>query len=76
MTASGIGLEQDDKVARLWLSRAADQGNGYAQANLAVLYRDGRGGDKDIDKARPARSGGGQGLNEAEPMLAPSAARA
>lgn len=70
MTASGIGLEQDDQVARLWLSRAADQGNSYAQANLAVLYRDGRGGAKDLDKARSLlQAAAAQGLPEAEPML-------
>jgi uncharacterized caspase-like protein len=70
MTASGIGLDQDDQVARLWLGRAADQGNSYAQANLAVLYRDGRGGAKDVDKARSLlRSAANQGLSEAGPML-------
>ena len=70
MTASGIGFEQNDEVARMWLSRAADSGNKYAQANLAVLYRDGRGGAKDLQRARSlAQSAVDQGLPEAEPLL-------
>lgn len=70
MTASGIGLEQDDSIARHWLGRAADQGNGYAQANLAVLYRDGRGGAPDMERARSLfEAAVAQGLNEAEPLL-------
>lgn len=70
MTASGMGLDQDDAVARLWLTRAADQGNSYAQANLALLWRDGRGGPKDMGKARSLlQAAAAQGLPEAEPLL-------
>ena len=70
MAASGIGFGRNDQVARLWLTRAADRGNKYAQANLAVLYRDGRGGDKDVDKARSLlKSAVEQGLQDAEPLL-------
>lgn len=70
MMASGIGFDRNDQVARMWLTRAADRGNKYAQANLAILYRDGRGGGKDVDKARSLlKSAVAQGLGDAEPLL-------
>ena len=52
MMATGQGLHRDFVFARLWLRHAADQGNPYAQANLAILYRDGLGGRKDVAAAR------------------------
>ncbi|WP_193142742.1 caspase family protein [Meridianimarinicoccus sp. MJW13] len=52
MMAEGMGLPKNEAMARKWLERAARKGNGYAQANLAILYRDGRGGDADSDRAR------------------------
>ena len=70
MMASGFGLDRNEQLARLWLSRAADSGNKYAQANLAVLYRDGRGGNKDLKKARSLlKSAVAQGLDDAKPLL-------
>jgi uncharacterized caspase-like protein len=70
MMASGIGLDRNDQVARMWLTRAADRGNKYAQANLAILYRDGRGGGRDVEKARSLlKSAVAQGLGDAEPLL-------
>lgn len=70
MNASGLGFEQNDTVARLWLRRAADKGNGYAMANLAILYRDGRGGPPDIGSARMLLEKAiSEGVTEAAPLL-------
>ncbi len=70
MTASGNGLGQDEATARLWLDRASDQGNGLAMANLGLLYRDGRGGPRDLDKARSLLTVAvSLGVDEAEPVL-------
>ena len=70
MTAGGMGFEQNDTVARLWLRRAADKGNGYAMANLAILYRDGRGGPADVGGARTLlEKAVAQGFQEAAPLL-------
>jgi len=52
MAASGIGLSRNYEVAYAWLSKSAKQGNPYAYANLAVLFRDGLGVQKDVEQAR------------------------
>lgn len=70
MTASGNGLRQDESVARLWLDRASDKGNGLAMANLGILYRDGRGGARDLDQARSLLTVAvSLGVEGAEPLL-------
>jgi outer membrane protein assembly factor BamD (BamD/ComL family) len=70
MTASGDGLRQNEEVARLWLDRASDQGNGLAMANLGILYRDGRGGARDVDQARSLLAVAVTlGVEGAEPLL-------
>lgn len=70
MTASGNGLRKDDEVARLWLDRASDRGNGLAMANLGILYRDGRGGPRDLDQARSLLTVAvSLGVDGAEPLL-------
>lgn len=70
MTASGNGLRQDEEVARLWLDRAADKGNGLAMANLGILYRDGRGGPRDVEQARSLLTVAvSLGVDGAEPLL-------
>ena len=40
----GCGVERSDAEAAKWYRRAADKGNADAQFNLAVFFRDGRGG--------------------------------
>ena len=47
MTASGVGLERDYGIARLWFGKAADQSEPFAMANLGVMVRDGLGGPRD-----------------------------
>lgn len=47
MTASGVGLERDYGIARLWFTKAADQSEPFAMANLGVMVRDGLGGPRD-----------------------------
>ena len=37
--------------ARLWYHRAAEQGNTPAKYMLGIIYMEGKGGEKDIDKA-------------------------
>ncbi len=70
MTASGTGLHQAPDVARLWLDRAADKGNGLAMANLGILYRDGTGGPRDLPKARSLLTVAVTlGVEGAEPLL-------
>ncbi|CAK0743872.1 hypothetical protein CCP3SC15_1280016 [Gammaproteobacteria bacterium] len=39
-------------MAAQWFQRAAEQGLAGAQANLGMMYRDGRGVPKDEEKAR------------------------
>ena len=41
---NGDHVPQDDKAATEWFSKAAEQGHPKAKYNLALLYRDGRGG--------------------------------
>lgn len=70
MTASGAGLHENPEVARLWFDRAADKGNGLAMANLGVLYRDGKGGPRDLPKARSLLTVAVTlGVEGAEPLL-------
>ena len=51
MTASGVGLERDYGIARLWFTKAADQSEPFALANLGVMVRDGLGGPRDPQQA-------------------------
>jgi len=44
--------EPDLQMARLWLSRAAEQGHPLAQARLGAMLRDGQGGPKDPAQAK------------------------
>lgn len=70
MTASGTGLREDAETARLWFDRAADKGNGLAMANLGILYRDGKGGPRDLPKARSLLTVAVTlGVDGAEPLL-------
>lgn len=48
---TGQGLAQDDVKAAELFTASADQGNQYAQANLAMLYDQGRGVAQDIVRA-------------------------
>ena len=43
--------EEDYQKALFWFERAADQGNAFAQHNLAVMYDTGEGVAKDYKKA-------------------------
>ena len=47
MRAVGQGVAQDVEDARCWLHRAAEKGLAGAQAALAEMYFNGRGGDRD-----------------------------
>ncbi len=70
MLTSGQGLRKNEEMARQWLDRAADQGNGLAMANLGILYRDGLGGDRDLSKARSLLTVAVTlGVEGAEPLL-------
>ncbi len=70
MLTSGQGLRKNDEMARQWLDRAAEQGNGLAMANLGILYRDGLGGERDIAKARSLLTVAVTlGVEGAEPVL-------
>jgi hypothetical protein len=42
--AHGLGVEQDDKAARVWAERAFEQGDPHGKLVLGVCYEDGRGG--------------------------------
>lgn len=42
-----IGLKQDWAQALHWYGEAADQGDGFAEASLAILYHFGKGVPKD-----------------------------
>jgi Fusaric acid resistance protein family/Sel1 repeat len=46
-----IALFPQDRWAALWFRKAAQQGYALAQANLGVLYRDGRGVTEDVTEA-------------------------
>ena len=52
MTASGVGFARDYRLARAWFGKAADQQDPYGYVNLATLYREGLGVDRDIGQAR------------------------
>ncbi|WP_181708511.1 caspase family protein [Chthonobacter rhizosphaerae] len=52
MTAQGVGLDVDYRLARIWFERARRQGNPYGALNLGVLVRDGLGGHPDRSRAR------------------------
>ncbi len=70
MLTSGQGLRKNEEMARQWLDRAADQGNGLAMANLGILYRDGLGGERDLSKARSLLTVAVTlGVEGAEPVL-------
>ena len=44
-------MTADDAQAAVWISKAAQQGDGYAQATLAALYQAGRGVPLDLIQA-------------------------
>ncbi len=48
MYVEGTGVQQDDGQAVKWYAKAAAQGCPFAQAHLAHLYMQGRGGPSDI----------------------------
>src|ERR1044072_6084763 len=48
---NGIGTNVDNKMAFELCQKAADLGNGVAQSNVALMYQDGVGVDKDDIKA-------------------------
>ena len=52
MVASGVGLDVNYGAARLWFGKAAQQNQPYALANLAKIYKDGLGVERDPEKAR------------------------
>ena len=47
MHAGGLGFPQDHAEAAVWYRRAAEQGHGSAQYNLAQMYFDGNGVERD-----------------------------
>ncbi|HHC1931709.1 TPA: tetratricopeptide repeat protein, partial [Klebsiella pneumoniae] len=66
----GEPLEKNDVKARQWFERAANEGHVLAQYNLAVMYSEGLGGDRDLRKARHwADKAAGQGDPEATRLL-------
>lgn len=70
MLTAGQGLRKNETMARQWLDRAADQGNGLAMANLGILYRDGLGGERNLAKARSLLTVAVTlGVEGAEPVL-------
>lgn len=48
----GLGVPQDYGEAVRWYRKAAEQGNGDAQYNLAIMYKYGHGVNKDLSEAR------------------------
>ena len=48
----GEGVQQDDNKARQWFERGAAQGLLGSLTSLAMMYEEGRGVDKDPDRAR------------------------
>lgn len=52
MYASGIGTRRNMKMAVAYLKEASMKNNLFATLNLAQLYREGLGVDKDMEKAR------------------------
>ena len=52
MYANGIGVRQDDQIARHWYEKAAAQGHARAQFNLGVMYANGQGVRQDDQIAR------------------------
>ncbi len=51
MHMKGMGCTQSDSEAKLWLERAADEGNAQALYSLAVMYEKGLNATSDSDKA-------------------------
>jgi len=51
MHENGLGMRADPAEAAQWYRRAAAQGNAQGQANLGVLYFDGRGVTNDLAEA-------------------------
>jgi uncharacterized caspase-like protein len=52
MLAEGIFWQKNYSLARMWLTRSANQENAYAMTNLALIYRDGLGTPPDEERAR------------------------
>ena len=46
------GRTPDYRAAAYWLERAASKGDGFAQLNLGSLYADGKGVQRDMQRAR------------------------
>ena len=44
-------MEQDDVQAVHWYTKAAEQGNEWAQYNLGLMYAEGRGVEEDDAQA-------------------------
>jgi TPR repeat protein len=70
MTASGVGLTRDYRLARAWFGKAAAQEDPYGFVNLAVMYREGLGVSRDLGQARQLyEQAAKRGLAEAESAL-------
>ena len=71
MYAYGEGVEQDNKKAIYWLSKAAEYGSSQAQFNLAVMHEKGLGVDADLETARKwFKASADQGREDAAARLA------
>lgn len=47
----GVGVQRNDDKAFYWYKKSADGGNQFAQGNLALMYAQGRGTEKDLAAA-------------------------
>ena len=45
-------MQKDGEQAVKWFTRAAEQGLAGSQTTLAMMYEEGRGVEKDLDKAK------------------------
>ena len=70
MYCTGEGLDRNLEEAVKWYRRSAEQGNRYAQYNLAVMLLKGQGTTSDVDEAfHWCRTSAEQGLAEAQLQL-------
>jgi hypothetical protein len=70
MYSEGQGVEQDYNEAAKLCRKAAEQGNGQAQAILGIMYSQGQGVEQDLkEAARWHRKAAEQGINYAREAL-------